>query len=194
MDHHLNNTILLEVNTVIQTMAKLHTPLNTAKTLIGLPRATMEEVLLPPMNTQLVVSSPDSSNCPAGGYAFPPEVLGAPREIPRNLSTHNYNFRVKPSDLPPETEFQFYYSHIPTQSFASNVSWRPTAAPETKKLSVFRSFRTGLHNTIRKVTNTNKTQVHSEMHEEGICMDPDHLYSSNRFESFAGVCPRNSVK
>ncbi|EGX47448.1 hypothetical protein AOL_s00083g384 [Orbilia oligospora ATCC 24927] len=132
-----------------------------------------------------------SNEYPAGGY---PPPTGAPGETPRNPSTHNYQPRAEPSGPPPEAEPQFDYSHTPTQSFAPEVSWRPTAAPETEKQSVFRSFRTGLHNAIREVTNTGKIQVHSGMHEGGVCTDPDHFHSSNRFESFAGVYPGNSIK
>ncbi|KAK6528007.1 hypothetical protein TWF281_009265 [Arthrobotrys megalospora] len=127
----------------------------------------------------------------AGGYAPP---VGAPGETPRNPSTHNYNPRAQPSGPPPEAEPQFDYAQTPTQAYAPEVSWRPTAAPETEKLSVFRSFRTGLHNAIREVTNTGKMQVHSGTHEGGVCTDPDHFHSSNRFESFASVYPGNSIK
>ncbi|KAK6360629.1 hypothetical protein TWF730_006765 [Orbilia blumenaviensis] len=126
-----------------------------------------------------------------GGYAPPTVAHG---ETPRNPSVHNYQPRAQPSGPPPEAEPQFDYAQTPTQTYAPEVSWRPTAAPETEKLSVFRSFRTGLHNALREVTNTGKTQVHSGMHEGGVCSDPDHFHSSNRFESFAGVYPGNSVK
>ncbi|EPS37343.1 hypothetical protein H072_8963 [Dactylellina haptotyla CBS 200.50] len=120
-------------------------------------------------------------SAPAGGY----------NEVPRNPSTHNYNPRPEPSGAPPEAEPSF---ELTAPAVTIEEKWQPTAAPEKEKLSIFRSFRTGLHNAVRDLTNTNKLQAHSGVHENGICSDPDHFHSDNRFESFASVYPGNSIK
>ncbi|KAK6543082.1 hypothetical protein TWF694_007005 [Orbilia ellipsospora] len=122
------------------------------------------------------------------GYAAPPTGYS---EVPRNPSTHNYNPRPEPSGPLPQAEPSFQMGP-PAASYEER--WQPTAAPEKEKLSIFRSFRTGLHNAVRDLASTTKLAAHSGVHSDGNCTDPDHFHSDNRFESFASPHPGNSIK
>lgn len=135
-------------------------------------------------------------NVPGSGYIHPPEPSSYGNSTPRNPSYSNYNPRAEPSGPPPEAEADFVIPQHVLQGGgdATAEEWQPTAAPEAEKVSAFKSFRRAFHDVTRGITNSGGIKAHHGVHEGGVCRDPNHFQSDNRFGSFGANYSGNKIK